>query len=306
MGQVLWLKVYNLPEATRTSKGRSITNLLSLREGEDISSLLRVPEFDDESFVVFATRKGVVKKTVLSAYSRPKRGGIKAILLEEGDAVVGVSLCRKGDTILMASSSGRAIRFDEQAARAMGRTARGVRGIRLKGDDTVVGMVVAEEGADLLTVCENGHGKRTPLEDYPIKGRGGQGVISIRTTARNGPVVSVRQCRAEDDAMLITAGGMIVRSHVESISCIGRNTQGVRVVNLRKGDHLVAIEVVSEADLERFNSPAGDGENSESGDGALEASNPEPEAAADSGPDPAPATEAGTEPDSEADRPDEA
>ncbi|MDE0913661.1 MAG: DNA gyrase subunit A [Planctomycetota bacterium] len=309
MGQVLWLKVYNLPEATRTSKGRAITNLLSLREGEDISSLLRVPEFDDESFVVFATRKGVVKKTVLSAYSRPKRGGIKAILLEEGDAVVGVSLCRKGDTILMASSSGRAIRFDEQAARSMGRTARGVRGIKLKGDDTVVGMIVAEEGSDLLTVCENGHGKRTPLAEYPIKGRGGQGVISIRTTVRNGPVVSVRQCKSEDDAMLITERGMIVRSHVESISCISRNTQGVRIVNLREGDHLVAVEVVSEADLERFNSPAGDGEN---GEGAAEASNPEPEATLDSGSDSAAvietAIETGTEPepDSEADSPDEA
>jgi DNA gyrase subunit A len=272
MGQVLWLKVYNLPEATRTSKGRSITNLLSLREGEEVSSLLRVPEFDDESFVVFATRKGVVKKTVLSAYSRPKRGGIKAILLEKGDAVVGVSLCRRGDTILMASSSGRAIRFDEQAARAMGRTARGVRGIRLRGDDEVVGMIVAEQGADLLTACENGHGKRTSLEDYPIKGRGGQGVISIRTTARNGRVVAIRQCRAEDDAMLITERGMIVRSHVAGIPCIGRNTQGVRIVNLRKDDHLVAIEVVSEADLERFNSQA---EGDAPGEGAPEV--PEPE-----------------------------
>jgi DNA gyrase subunit A len=299
MGQVLWLKVYNLPEATRTSKGRSITNLLSLREGEDVTSLLRVPEFDDESFVVFATRRGVVKKTVLSAYSRPKRGGIKAILLEEGDAVVGVSLCRKGDTILMASSSGRAIRFDEQAARAMGRTARGVRGIKLKGDDEVVGMIVAEEGADLLTVCENGHGKRTPLEDYPIKGRGGQGVINIRTTTRNGPVVAVRQCRAEDDAMLITERGMIIRSHVETISCIGRNTQGVRIVNLRKDDHLVAIEVVSEADLERFNSPTGNGERRAS---AEEASKPESEVPSDPEADP----EVEAEPDTETDSPGEA
>ncbi len=252
MGQVFWLKVYNIPEATRASKGRSITNLLSLRAGETISSLLRVPEFDEESFVVFATRKGVVKKTPLSNYSRPKKGGIIAIRLEEGDAVVGVNLCRKGDTILMASSSGRAIRFDEESARSMGRTARGVKGLKLKGDDAVVGMIVAEEGADLLTVCRHGHGKRTPLAEYPIKGRGGQGVINIRTTERNGEVVAVRQCRQEDDAMFITEAGMIVRSHVNAISSIGRNTQGVRIVNLRKEDSLVGAEVVSEADLERF------------------------------------------------------
>ena len=252
LGQVFWLKVYALPEASRTSKGRSMANLLRLRGGEVISSILRVQDFDDESFVVFATEHGFVKKTALDAFSRPKKGGIRAIVLEQEDAVVGVALCQPGDTILLASQKGRAMRFDEAGARAMGRTARGVRGIKLRGDDQVVGMVVAEEGSDLLTACQYGHGKRTPLSDYPIKGRGGQGVINIRTGGRNGSVVAVKQCRAADDVMFITQGGMIIRSHVADVSSMGRNTQGVRLVNLKSGDMLVGAEVVSERDLERF------------------------------------------------------
>jgi DNA gyrase subunit A len=252
MGQVFWKKTYDLPEAGRNSKGRSITNVLQLRDGERIQNILRVPEFDTESSIVFATRRGIVKKTMLDAYSRPKRGGIRAILLGEGDEVVGVSLARPGDTIVIASTNGRAIRFDESSARAMGRTSRGVRGIRLKSEDEVVGMVVAEAGAFLLTACEKGHGKRTRMEDYPIKGRGGQGVINIRTAPRNGPVVSVKLCREGDDVMYITEGGMIVRSHVRAISAMGRNTQGVKLVNVKEGDRLVAIEVIAEDDLDKF------------------------------------------------------
>lgn len=253
-GQVFWTKVYNLPESNRNSKGRSITNLLKLREGESVTTILRVPEFDDESFIVFATKKGVVKKTALEAYSRPKRGGIRAIVLSEDDELIGVSMAKPGDTVVLATQSGRAIRFDEAGARAMGRTSRGVRGIKLKGDDEVVAMVVAVEGAHLLTACENGHGKRTPLEDYPIKGRGGQGVINIRTTDRNGKVVSVKLCGDGDDVMFITRGGMIVRSHVKDVSTMSRNTQGVRLVNVKGEDQLVAAEIVAEEDLERFGS----------------------------------------------------
>ncbi|MEE8468960.1 MAG: DNA gyrase subunit A, partial [Planctomycetota bacterium] len=252
MGQVFWRKVYQLPEAGRYSKGRSLANVIQLRDGEEVNSLLRVPEFDSESFVVFATRKGVIKKTALEAFSRPKKGGIRAIVLEEGDSVVGVSLCQPGDTVILASRSGRAMRFDEAGARAMGRTTRGVRGIRLRGDDLVVGMVVADETAHLLTACERGHGKRTPVADYPIKGRGGQGVINIRTSGRNGPVVSVALCSEGDDVMFITQSGMIVRSNVSDLSSMGRNTQGVRLVNLKPGDLLVAVEVVSGSDIERF------------------------------------------------------
>jgi len=264
-GQVFWLKVYNLPEAGRTSKGRMIRNVLELREGEEISSILRVPEFDPERFVVFATRRGVIKKTSLEAYSRPKKGGIRAILLEEEDEVVGVSLAGPSDTVLLASKGGQAIRFDEQAARAMGRTARGVRGIKLTADDEVVGMaVVATEdpGAYLLTACEKGHGKRTALAEYPIKGRGGKGVINIRTDGRNGAVVSVRLCRDADDVMFITEGGMIVRSRIGDISAMSRNTQGVRLVNLRGEDRLVAAAIVAAEDLERFSDDEEDAEGS--------------------------------------------
>ena len=251
-GKVHWLKVYQLPEATRTSKGRSIANLLPLAEDEFITNILRVEEFDGESCVFFATKQGVVKKTALEAYSRPKRGGIWAIGIEEGDEVVGVGLTQPGDTISLCTANGRAIRFDEQAARQMGRTARGVRGIKLLEGDEVVGMVVSEPDAAILTACETGYGKRTPLEEYPIKGRGGQGVINIRTTGRNGRVVGVSLVQEADDVMFITASGMIVRTPVQDISSMGRNTQGVRLVNTKDGDSLVAIEAVRVGDLERY------------------------------------------------------
>ena len=252
-GKVYWLKVYNLPEATRTSKGRAINNLLPLEEGETITNVLRVMDFDNQANVFFATRRGTVKKTKLEAYSRPKKGGIRAILLDEGDEVVGVSLSKPGDTILLASKDGQAIRFDEAAVRQMGRTSYGVRGIRLLDTDVVVGcVVISDPNATLITGCEAGHGKRTPVEDYPIKGRGGQGVINIKTEGRNGGVVGVALAKDGDDVMFITQTGMIVRTPIADVSTMGRNTQGVRLVNLKDGDKLVALEVVSEQDLERF------------------------------------------------------
>jgi DNA gyrase subunit A len=259
LGQVFWKKTYDLPESGRSSKGRAIANVLRLREGEVIQTILRVPEFDNESTVVFATRHGVVKKTPLEAYSRPKKGGIRAIRLEEEDEVISVSLAKPGDTIVIASENGRAIRFDENAARSMGRTSRGVRGIKLRENDRVVGMIVAEPDSFLMTICEKGHGKRTPIAEYPIKGRGGQGVINIRTEGRNGRVVDVKLCREEDDVMYITESGMLVRGHIADVSAMGRNTQGVRLVNLKSEDSLVAVEIVAAADLERFGSDEEEG-----------------------------------------------
>jgi DNA gyrase subunit A len=290
-GQVYWLKVYGLPEAGRTAPGRAIGNLIELREGERITKLLRVRAFDAESFIVFATRQGTVKKTRLEAYSRPKKGGIRAIKLEEGDEVVGVGLCRPGDTVLLGSAAGKAIHFDEKAARAMGRTSVGVRGIRLLGDDHVVGMVVAEPDAHLITACEHGYGKRTPVADYPVKGRGGQGVISIQTTERNGRVIGMRLCRDEDDVMFITAEGMIVRSPVADTRPMGRNTQGMRLVNLKEGDRLVGIEIVTARDLEQYGlleeREAGEGVDPDAGNGesagSAPASEDEPEDAGDDG-----------------------
>jgi DNA gyrase subunit A len=277
-GKVYWLKVYNLPEANRTSQGRSITNLLPVEEGETITKVQRVVEFDDQSCVFFATRQGIVKKTSLEAFSRPKRGGIWAIKLEGEDKIVGVGLTRPGDTILLCTAKGRAIRFDEAAARQMGRTARGVRGIRLLGGDRVVGMVVGEEGATILTGTERGFGKRTALNGYPIKGRGGQGVINIQGSERNGEVIGVSLCRDADDAMFITGSGMIIRTAADAISTIGRNTQGVRLVNLKSEDRLVALEVVSEADLEKYSEGNGSGEE---GSPAVEPADPETEEAPD-------------------------
>jgi DNA gyrase subunit A len=263
LGKVYWLKVYNLPEAGRTSKGRAITNLIELQEGEEITRLQRVVEFDDQTSVVFATRQGIVKKTKLEAYSRPKKGGIRAINIDEGDAVVGVGLCVPGDTIMLCTAQGRAVRFDEEAVRLMGRTARGVRGVRLREGDRVVGSVIASGDATVLTATEFGYGKRTPLADYPIKGRGGQGVINIRCTERNGGVIGVSLCAEGDDVMFITQSGMIVRTPASEISSIGRNTQGVRLVRLKKEDRLVAIEVVSESDIEQYASNASGAEPEE-------------------------------------------
>jgi len=286
LGKVYWLKVYNLPEAGRTSKGRAITNLLKMQEGEEITNIRRVVEFDNESHVVFATRKGIVKKTALEAYSRPKKGGIWAIKLEEDDAVVAVGLARPADTILLCTAEGRAIRFDEQAARAMGRTARGVRGIKLKEEDQVVGMVVATGEATILTATARGYGKRTPLEEYPVKGRGGQGVINIRCSDRNGKVVGATLCTEGDDAMFITESGMIVRTEVGAISTMGRNTQGVRLVNLKSDDTLVALEVVSEEDIEKYTDDVADeGEAGPSATGAEATPGTEPTAGEAARPD---------------------
>ena len=274
LGKVYWQKVYQVPEGTRTSKGRAIRNVLPLEEGETIQSLLRVPAFGSEDFVVFATRQGTVKKTPLEAYSRPKKGGIRAINLGDDDEVVSVALAPPGSTIMIGTAKGRTVRFDEKAARSMGRVAGGVRGVRLRGDDRVIGMIVAdpsavaaqglspvaaegaspdpasEEALTIVTACARGYGKRTLLEDYPVKGRGGQGVISIKVTERNGDVVSIRLTRAGDDLLFITNSGMIVRTASAEMRPMGRNTAGVRLINLKADDSLVALEVVNSDDLE--------------------------------------------------------
>ena len=227
-------------------------NLINLGDGEKITNVLRVPEFDKEHSVFFATRQGTVKKTPLERYSRPKKGGIRAIKLNDGDEVVAVALCKAGDTLMLGSAQGKAIRFDEKAVRSMGRTSYGVRGIRLREADRVVDMLVAAPDQFILTACEHGHGKRTAVVEYPVKGRGGQGVINIQTGGRNGDVVGLGLCREEDDTMFITAQGMIVRSPVNEMRPMGRNTQGVRLVNLKDDDQLVAMEIISATELEEY------------------------------------------------------
>jgi DNA gyrase subunit A len=241
-GICYWLKVYHVPELSRQSKGRNIVNLLHLSAEEKITSILAVREFDDKRQLIMATRKGNVKKTVLSAYGNPRSNGLIAIRLEEGDSLIGASITSGEDEVILGTADGMAIRFHEEQARSMGRASIGVIGIKVREGDEVVAMVIAEKGASLLTVCENGYGKRTDLDDYRPQNRGGLGLINIKTTDRNGKVVAIKTVHDDDELMLISAGGIIIRTGLEQVRAIGRNTAGVRMIRLDEGDKLVAAE----------------------------------------------------------------
>ncbi len=239
-GRCYWQRVYGIPSLSRQSRGRSIANLLRLGKDENIAEILPVREFD-EQMLVFATQNGYVKKTPLAAFSNIRRVGINAISLNPGDDVIGTRITSGDDEVILGTRDGMTIRFHENDARAMGRTARGVRGIKLRSDDQVVDMVVARPGSSLLTVCENGYGKRTDLKDYRRQKRGGIGLINIKTTQRNGKVVALKAVTDNDDLMLISAKGIIIRTGLEQVRDIGRNTQGVRLIRLDEGDKLVAV-----------------------------------------------------------------
>ncbi len=283
-GRMYWLKVYKIPQASRTSPGRAIANVLSLAENEKITSIVPVREFADDQYLLMATRQGTVKKTDLMAYSNVRAGGIIGITLDDGDDLIGVALTKPGDEIVLSTRKGMAIRFRETDARSMGRTARGVKGIKLGPDDVIVGMVVADPEGQLLTICENGLGKRTPFgantplpegepegapDDAPepdapepepegegdesdpsgmryrLQRRGGKGLKDVKVTTKNGPVVGVASVRPGDEIMLITQSGMVTRSKVDDIRLVGRNTQGVKVMNLNDGDKLVTVAKVA-------------------------------------------------------------
>jgi DNA gyrase subunit A len=230
-----------------------------------------VRKFDDETGkeagqrqLVMATKNGLVKKTKLSAYSNPRPSGVIAINLDPNDDVIGVALTTGSNRIVLGTRNGMAIHFDEKQVRSIGRVSRGVRGIKLRAKDTVVDMVIAEEKASLLTVCENGYGKRTSLDDYRPQSRGGVGLINIKTTARNGKVVALKAVQDEDELMMITANGIIIRTGLEQIRSIGRNTQGVRLIKLKAGDKLVAVEkIVSGADVLQKNRKTGSSGNAD-------------------------------------------
>jgi DNA gyrase subunit A len=246
-GKVYWLKVYDIPDMGRTSRGRSLANLVQLDPGETVSHQLCVTEFDDERCVILATRKGTVKKTILSAYSRPKKNGIIAISLDEGDALIGAGIVCASNEVILGTKQGMAIRFPESDARAMGRTAGGVGGISLHEGDEVVDMVIVDtkvEALTLLTACENGFGKRTPVSEYRLQKRNGGGTINIKTTERNGAVVGMKAVTDEDDLVLMTQNGIILRMSASDLRSIGRATQGVRLINLKEGDKLISIERV--------------------------------------------------------------
>jgi len=246
MGKVYWLKVYDIPHFGRVARGRAIVNLLDLGKDENVTSTIPIRMFDDRQLVM-ATQKGIIKKTILSAFGRPKKGGIISILLDSGDKLIGVKLTSGGQEIVLGTENGKAIRFSEDDVRSVGRATRGVKGIVLQGDDKVKGIVVVDKNATLLTVCENGFGKRTDYSEYSVQRRSGQGVINIKTTERNGKVVALINVSDEDEIMMMTANGMVIRAAINTIRSIGRNTQGVTLISLKKGDKLVSVApVVSE------------------------------------------------------------
>ena len=246
-GKVYWLKVYELPQAGRTARGKPIVNLLPLGEGERINAMLPIREYNEEQFVFFATQQGTVKKTSLKDFSRPRSSGIIAIEMREGDHLVGVELTTSNSDVILFSSSGKAIRFNENDVRPMGRNAVGVRGIKLTDDHKVISLILAEKGF-VLTATENGYGKRTNVEDYPVHGRGGLGVISIQTTDRNGLVTGAELVNEDDEIMLITSGGTLVRTRIDEISVMGRNTQGVKLISLDTDENLSGIERIANVD----------------------------------------------------------
>ncbi len=239
-GRVYWLRVFDIPSMSRTSKGRAIVNLLKMSQDEQITSVLSVRDFADR-FVVMATKAGVVKKTELEAFSHPRSSGIIAISLDPNDTLIGVALTTGENDIVLATAEGMSIRFNEKDVRGMGRGARGVKGIELRKGDEVVDMAIVDPSGDILTVCEHGFGKRTPVEEYRTQSRGGIGIINIKTTDRNGRVVAVKSVRDEDELMLITKNGIVIRFPLKDIRPIGRNTQGVRMIKVDEGDTLVAV-----------------------------------------------------------------
>jgi DNA gyrase subunit A len=267
-GKVYWLKVYELPQAGRGARGKPMVNLLPLGEGEKINALLPVKQYDELHFIFMATRAGTVKKTPLSAFSRPRSTGIIAVDLADNDQLVGVAITDGEREIILVSSGGKAIRFHESEVRYMGREAAGVRGIRLGAAQEVIALIVVGAG-EVLTASAAGYGKRTPLEDFPAHGRGGQGVIALQTGGRNGDTVAALQVLPGQEIMLISSTGTLVRTTVDEISVQGRNTQGVRLIRLEEGERLVGIERIESLDAT---------EDEAAGEAAADPASPAPEA----------------------------
>ena len=249
-GKVYWIKVYRLPRGGRNAKGRPIVNLLPLEKDERIQAVLPVKEFNDDQFIFMATETGSVKKTKLSAYSRPMKSGIKAIKLRDGDRVVNAEITDGTKEIMLFSNSGKSIRFKESDARPMGRVSQGVRGMRIDKDQKIISLVVLEEG-NILVATENGYGKQTLKDEFSIQKRGGKGVIAIQTSDRNGNLIGAKQVSTGDEVMFISTSGNLIRTRTDDISIIGRNTQGVRLIRLSEDDNLLGMEkVISEDDEE--------------------------------------------------------
>lgn len=248
VGKVYWLKAFQIPQGSRGAKGRPMVNILPLSGDERITAVMPVHDYAENHFVFMATANGTVKKTPLEQFSRPRPSGLIALELEQGNTLVGVAITSGTSDVLLVSSSGKAVRFKESDVRAMGRTARGVRGIRLTGDQQVIALIIPQPEGYVLTASENGYGKRTEVDDFPVKGRGGQGVIAMQTSNRNGALVGASQVFSGDEVMLISNMGTLVRTGADEISVLGRNTQGVRLINLRSGEQLNSVERIAEQD----------------------------------------------------------
>jgi DNA gyrase subunit A len=259
-GKVYWIKVYEVPQGGRASRGKPVVNLLKMDEDERINAILPVREFREDCYVFFATQEGVVKKTPLSEFSRPRPSGIIAVDLDEGDRLIGVALTDGKHDVMLFSDEGKAVRFEEGEVRPMGRGARGVRGMNLAKGGKVIALLVAEdENQSVLTATENGFGKRTPIVEYARHGRGTQGMIAIQTSERNGKVVAAALVSPEDEIMLITSGGVLIRTRVNEIREMGRSTQGVTLINLSEGEKLSGLERVMDRDEENGENGNGNG-----------------------------------------------
>ncbi len=252
VGKVYWLKVYLIPVASRTARGRPMVNLLPLEEGERITSILPVHEYLDDHFIFMATANGTVKKTAMKNFSRQRSVGLRALELDEGDVLVGTAVTNGDCDVMLFSTSGKSVRFKEAAVRAMGRTARGVRGIRLEPEHKVISLIIPAENGRVLTASENGYGKRTEISDFPTKGRGGSGIIAMSTSERNGALVGAVQVFDGDELMLISDQGTLVRTRTDEVSVLSRNTQGVRVIRLKKDEHLVGVERIDEPEEQQY------------------------------------------------------
>ncbi|MBS3128182.1 DNA gyrase subunit A [Candidatus Woesearchaeota archaeon] len=252
LGRVHWIKVHQLPEASRTARGNNIVNFVQLQKEESIAGFITVKEFKEDQYLFFVTQHGMVKKTELSAFSNPRKGGIQALGLQDQDHLIDVLLTDGKKQILIATAEGNAVRFEEDDVRSMGRTATGVRGVKLKGKDQVIDAVIADDTKTLLTITENGYGKRTPINEYRLITRGGSGVINIQTDERNGRVVAVVTVKENNDVMMISQHGIMIRTPCKDISVIGRNTKGVRLMKLKTEDKVIATAKIEENEEDSF------------------------------------------------------
>jgi DNA gyrase subunit A len=250
IGKVYWIKVHELPQASRAARGRPIVNLLNLEAGEKVSAFLTVREFQEGRYIIFATKKGLIKKTELMAYSNPRLSGIRAIGLEDGDEVIDVRLTDGQQELILSTAEGQSIRFKEEQVRATGRGSFGVVGMRLDEGDQVVSMEILTRGFDVLTVADGGFGKRTNMDEYRLQSRGGKGIITMKTTDKTGRVIGVQQVTEDDQLMLVTTNGKIIRLRIKDIRIIGRNTQGVRLIELEEGERVVSLARVVEKEEE--------------------------------------------------------